>query len=391
MVASLSRLRYDRALATELTKFIRKHSELAGEIVKIMNFCGTHEWTTVNFGIRSLMPANVQLVAGPGCPVCITPSYYIEEAIRLSLEGIRVYCFGDVFKLPCIKEVKGVRSLEGAKALGGNVKVVYSFLDAIKDAKDYKKDCVFLGIGFETTAPSYAVPLFREKVPRNLLFLSVLRLTPPAARYALRSTIERGLTPVQGIIAPGHVSTVIGARPWSKIAEEFKIPTVISGFEPLDVLLSIALIIQMKVKNVVNTVIEYSRVVTWEGNKYAQKTIYEVFEKTDAAWRGLGFIPESGLRLRGKYKEYDASNELGLSELTGEKWVYDLPLGCKCSEVTLGLVKPSDCRYFMSACTPERPIGPCMVSLEGTCAIWSRFGGGGFYDDVAKDIGLEGG
>ncbi|RLE82715.1 MAG: hydrogenase formation protein HypD [Thermoprotei archaeon] len=392
MLASFLSLRRDKVLVSDLRRIIREYSErFKDTLVKIMNFCGTHEWTTVNFGIRSLMPANVQLVAGPGCPVCITPSYYIEESIRLSLDGVRVYCFGDVFKLPAIREVRGAKSLEDAKACGGDVKVVYSFLDAIKDARDYGKDSVFLGIGFETTAPSYAVPMVKGHVPRNLLLLSVLRLTPPAARYALENTVKRGAAPVQGIIAPGHVSTVIGAKPWSDIAEEFRVPTVVSGFEPLDVLLSIALILQMRARNTVKTVIEYSRLVTWEGNRYAQRAIYEVFEKTDAAWRGLGFIPESGLELRGKYRKYDALHELGLKELTRERWAYDLLPGCKCSEITLGLAKPSDCKYFMKACTPERPLGPCMVSLEGTCAIWGRFGGGGIAEEVARDIGLEGG
>lgn len=382
-------LRYNKEMAESIKKIIWKYAErLGGEKIKIMNFCGTHEWTTVHFGLRSLMPPNVELVAGPGCPVCVTPSYYIELAIKLSLEGVRVYTFGDAFKLPALKRVKGARSLEEAKALDGDVKIVYGFLDAIKDAKSYGKDSVFLGIGFETTSPSYSLPFYKHRVPENLSFLSVLRLTPPAAEYAIEAAVERGVTPIQGIIAPGHVSTIIGAKPWDEISKKYGIPSVISGFEPIDVLLSIARILRMLVEKHVGVEIEYKRLVKWEGNTFALKTIKEVFEVEDAAWRGLGFIPGSGLELAEKYSKYDAFKVFGLKRLTREDWKYDLPAACRCADVTLGLAVPTDCKLFKKVCTPDSPIGPCMVSLEGTCAVWARFGGGGLADDIARDIGL---
>ena len=385
----LDALRYNREAAEKVKKVIWKlASRLGGRTVKLMNFCGTHEWTTVHFGLRSLMPPNVKLVAGPGCPVCVTPSHYIEESIRLAMDGVKVYSFGDAFKLPALRRVMGARNLEEAKALGGSVEVVYSFLDAVKKARADGGEGVFLGIGFETTTPSYSIPLRSRQIPDNLFFLSVLRLTPPAADFAIKAALDRGLTPVQGIIAPGHVSTIIGAKPWKELAEKYGIPAVVSGFEPLDLLVSIAMLLKMIVEGRNTVEIEYKRLVTWEGNMYVQRVNSEVFQVEDAAWRGLGFIPESGLELKGEYRRYDAAREFGIEPLTREKWRYDLPAACKCADITLGLAEPTDCPMFKKACTPERPIGPCMVSLEGTCAVWARFGGGGLAEEIAREVGV---
>ena len=382
--------RENAELANSLKRIIWRYaeevSEKLGHEIKIMNFCGTHEWTTVHFGIRSLMPPSVELVAGPGCPVCITPAYYIDKAVELALDGVTVYAFGDAYRLPSVRPVKGARSLSEAKALGGSVEVVYSFLDAIKSAKN--GEGVFFGIGFETTAPSYAVPLHAGIVPPSLKFMSILRLTPPAAVYAIEKAVEKGLTPVQGIIAPGHVSTVTGAKPWAALSERFGIPAVISGFEPIDLLISVARILKMLKEGEARLEVEYTRAVTWEGNVAAMKRVNEVFEVRDAAWRGLGFIPDSGWELNGRYRGYDAFEEYGIEPLTPEKWKYDLPPSCRCAEVTLGLAKPTDCPMFMKACTPGKPWGPCMVSMEGTCAVWAKFGGGGLAEDVARDLGL---
>ncbi len=386
---SLQVLRYDAAAASSIKKTIwRLANKLGSKKIKLMNFCGTHEWTTVHFGLRSLMPPNVELVAGPGCPVCVTPSYYIEQAIKLSMDGVRVFSFGDAFKLPSLRRVKGARSLEDAKALGGNVEVVYSFLDAVKKASKDGKDSVFLGIGFETTTPSYSIPLYGGHVPENLYFMSVLRLTPPAASYAIEAALERGVTPVQGIIAPGHVSTITGAKPWDEMARRFGIPAVVSGFEPLDLLMSIAMLLKMIWEGEARVVIEYKRLVSWEGNRYVQEVNSRVFSVEDAAWRGLGFIPESGLELKGSYAAHDAFKEFGVKRLSAEEWSYDLPAACKCADITLGLAKPTDCPLFKRVCMPEHPIGPCMVSLEGTCAVWARFGGGGLAEEIAKEVGV---
>jgi len=374
-------------MALQIRDLIFKYSEelttkFGQRPINIMNFCGTHEWTTTHYGLRSLMPKNVRLIAGPGCPVCITPAFYVDLMIKFSFEGLKVYTYGDAYALPTVRSIKGARSLKEAKALGGDINVVYSFYDAIKIAKNENKICVFFGIGFETTAPSYALLFDKGLVPKNLLFLSVIRLTPPAAVYALEKV---GL--VDGVIAPGHVSAVIGASPWSIISERFKIPVVVSGFEPIDLLLSIAMILRQLSKGESKIEIEYSRVVTFEGNKVAKNLISNVFKVYDAAWRGIGFIPKSGLTLNEKYKNYDVLQTFNIKEPVKDNWVYDLPPNCKCAEVTLGLANPTDCPLFKKVCTPQKPYGPCMVSNEGTCAVWARFGGGGIADQVVNSLG----
>lgn len=357
--------------------------------IKIMNFCGTHEWTTVHYGIRHLLPREIDLVAGPGCPVCITPSKYIEEAIRLSFEGVRIYVFGDAYKLPSVEKIDGATSLSDAKALGGDVVIVYSFLDAIKNFKeDNLREAIFLGIGFETTAPSYALPIYNEMIPEGLYILSILRLTPPAAEYALKSVYEKGLEGVNGIVAPGHVSTVIGAKPWDKISRKFGIPSVVSGFEPIDLLISIALLLKMIYHGEAYTEIEYKRVVKYDGNTQAQRLIREVFDVREAAWRGIGYIPDSGLDLKPIYLNFNAVERFDIKLPSKDEWRIDLHPACKCAEIVLGLKKPVECPLYLKVCTPENPIGPCMVSIEGTCSVWARFGEGDIARDIAKEIEL---
>lgn len=348
-------------------------SERFGGSIKVMNFCGTHEWTTTHYGLRSLMPDSVELVAGPGCPVCITPHTYVDELVKLSLEGVRVYTFGDAYRLPS-NSTKIPRNLFEAQALGGDVKVVYSFVDAIKDARSYGRDSAFFGIGFETTAPSYALPLRGGDVPKNLKLLSALRLTPPVMRFTVELYGRKGLIPIRGVIAPGHVSTIVGAAAWEFLPKEFNIPAVISGFEPIDVLMSVSEILKMLRNNKPSVVVEYRRLVRWEGNLFAKSSVEDVFDVCDAAWRGIGLVPMSGLELRERFGEYDAVKEYGLkkpSEVSGS----DTLPGCRCSEVVLGMVKPVECPMFLRGCSPEAPYGPCMVSSEGTCRIWASYGG----------------
>lgn len=349
--------------------------EVYGGSVKIMNFCGTHEWTTTHYGLRSLMPQSVELVAGPGCPVCITPSAYVEELVKLSLEGVRVYTFGDAFRLPR-NSLDEPRSLAEAQALGGNVRVVYSFLDAVRDAKSYGRDSVFFGIGFETTAPSYALLIRGGDVPKNLKLVSALRLTPPVMRFTVELHIRRGLLPIRGVIAPGHVSTITGAVAWDFLPKEFNIPTVVSGFEPIDVLVAVSKILKMLRDNRPSLVVEYRRLVKWGGNVVAKKAIEDVFDVRDAVWRGIGLVPMSGLELKDRYGVYDAVREYGLRDLGASSRGQDsdvLP-GCRCSEVVVGVAKPSECPLFLRRCRPETPYGPCMVSSEGTCRIWASYG-----------------
>jgi len=291
--------------------------------IKIMNFCGTHEWTISHYGIRYLMPDNVELVAGPGCPVCITPSKYIEQAIKLSMEGIRVFTYGDAFKLPKT-DMASPRSLEEAKAAGADVKIVYSVLDAIKMSKD-GKDSLFFAVGFETTAPSVLTQIRHGNVPENLKFLIAYRLTPPIMRYTLDNFPE---SPIRGVIAPGHVSAITGAKAWEFLPKDYGVPTVVSGFEPIDVLLTILEILRQNKEGKARLVNEYNRVVSWEGNLEAQRTMRETCDIVDAAWRGIGFVPMSGLALKEKYRNYDTVKSFGLEEPSASEWKRDLPPGC---------------------------------------------------------------
>ncbi|QOJ78750.1 hydrogenase formation protein HypD [Infirmifilum lucidum] len=371
-------------------RFSEVRRVLGMDRLKIMDFCGTHEWTIVHFGLRSLMPEGLELVAGPGCPVCVTPSRYIEEAIRLALDGVRVYTYGDTFKLRTINDVKGVYSLEEARTIGGDVKMVTGLLDAIRDARRHGRDSVFLGIGFETVAPGYAQAVLSGHVPGNLKLMSLVKLTPPAMFHALDVLREKPPEPpVMGVIAPGHVSTITGAKAWEPVAENYSIPVVVSGFEPIDVLASIAEVLRQLVAREAGVRIEYTRAVSWDGDLKAQAMIHKAFYAVDDAWRGIGFLPLSGLRLRDSFSDIDAFKQFGVQELKPEDWRKDTPPGCRCAEVTLGKAKPTDCPMFLKKCTPEKPYGPCMVSLEGTCAVWARFGGGGVADEIARELGLK--
>lgn len=357
---------------------------------KIMDFCGTHEWTITHFGIRSLMPPSIELVAGPGCPVCVTPSLFVEEAIKLALDGVMVYTYGDVYRLRALRRVGGASSLSEARALGGQVRVVQSLLDAAVDAGGHGRGSIFLGIGFETVAPGYAHALLKGLLPPNLKLLSLVKLTPPAMFHSIEILGEKPPEPpIIGVIAPGHVSTITGAKAWTPVAENYGIPVVVSGFEPLDVLLSIAEILRQLVRGEARVVVEYSRVVTWHGDLRAQSIMGKVFETIDDAWRGIGFLPKSGLRLRSGYEKFDAFREYGVSDVTPSSWFHDLPPGCRCAEVVLGKAKPTECPLFMKSCTPSEPYGPCMVSSEGACAIWARFGAGGLAEEVAREVGLS--
>jgi hydrogenase expression/formation protein HypD len=374
----VSQIGANRSLATLAVKKIDEYWRLLSQRglsrLKVMDFCGTHEWTITHYGLRSLVPRGLELVAGPGCPVCVTPSHFVEALISLSLDGVVVYVYGDVYKLRSTRSVRGVYSLAESRSLGGEVRVVTDLLSAIRDAQSHSKPSVFAGIGFETVAPGYAQAILRGLLPVNLKILSLVKLTPPAMFYALDVSREKPTEPpIMGVIAPGHVSTITGAKAWTPVSENYNIPVVVSGFEPVDVLVSILEILRQLSRGEAKTTIEYTRAVSWHGDLGAQSAINRVFETIDDAWRGIGYLPKSGLRLRDKYRVYDASYEYGVKEPPpGE--LKDMPPGCKCAEVVLGKAYPSQCPLFLKACTPHRPIGPCMVSIEGTCAIWAKYG-----------------
>ncbi len=350
---------------------VEKIHELAGRIegydrIKIMNFCGTHEWTITHYGIRSLMPESIELIAGPGCPVCITPGYYVDFLIKLSFEEYTVLTYGDAYKLPGTS-LKHIRSLYDARSKGASVEVVYSFYDAVRKARENKnRKYIFFAVGFETTMPTTAEILYRGEVPENLVVLSAYRFTPPIMEYLLNE--YSGDIILHGVIAPGHVSAIVGSRAWEFLPKEYNVPVVVSGFEPIDVLLSIYFILKMLRDRRPGLINEYRRVVKPEGNLYARKLIAEVYEVIDAYWRGIGLVDKSGAVLSKEYSSHDAHRIFGLEE---KEYKDNIP-GCKCGEVVLGLIKPTQCPLFLRACTPEKPYGPCMVSVEGTCRIWAE-------------------
>ncbi len=327
--------------------------------VKICHVCGTHEWTIANFGLRELLPSNVEVIAGPGCPVCIVPASEIDEAVNLALSGVVVTCFGDILR------VRGSQmSLLDVKAVGADVRVVYSVGDAVRIArKESDKEFAFFAVGFETTAPSTAVEIL-AKPPENLTLLVSHRVIPPA----MRLLVEMEDLKLSGFIAPGHVSTVIGLEPYRIFPEDYGMPTVVTGFEPLDVLFGVYMILKQLEEANPRLENEYARAVRWEGNLKARKLMQQVFDAIDGNWRGLGMIPDSTFALRGDYAELDAHSRHGVRVDKG----VDLQPGCQCHLIIIGKARPTECPLFMKTCTPSKPVGACMVSIEGTCRIWAR-------------------
>ncbi|MDP4179791.1 MAG: hydrogenase formation protein HypD [Bacillota bacterium] len=353
----------DPELAVKLSK---KLSDYEGEKVNIMEVCGTHTMCISRYGIRSMLPESINLISGPGCPVCVTPVYFINSAIELSEEkDIIITTFGDLMKVPGSKS-----SLLKEKAKGSDIRIVYSPLDAIKIAEENtNKKVVFLSVGFETTTPVTALTVLKAKEGglKNFFVLSANK-TMPSALKALALDEEVG---VQGYLYPGHVSAIIGTKVYEDLALNYGICGVVTGFEPIDILhgiLTLVSNINKKNKIVVN---EYSRVVTDKGNEEAVKITDQVFWPCDSVWRGIGNLPQSGLNMREEFKEYDAWKVFNLNPSHKEE-----NSGCLCGEILKGRKKPSDCKLYGKNCVPENPVGACMVSSEGTCAAYYRYGGG---------------
>ena len=327
--------------------------------VRICHVCGTHEWSITHYGLRSMLPPNVEVIAGPGCPVCIVPASEIDEAVQLAMRGIVVTCFGDLFRVPGSQI-----SLLDAKAKGADVRFVYGVGDAVKMAENEPdRDFAFFAVGFETTAPSTAVEIATEP-PENMSFLISHRTIPPAMELLVKM---KDLS-LNGFIAPGHVSTIIGLKPYENFPKHFGMPVVVAGFEPLDLMLAIYMILKQLKESKPKLENEYIRAVDWDGNAKAQELMSGIFSTVDGTWRGLGTIPSSKYVLRDKYSEYDAHLKHNVKV---EKGV-DIQRGCMCHLVVIGKIKPIECRLFMKKCTPQKPAGACMVSVEGTCRIWAR-------------------
>ena len=349
-----------RALATEILAAVEP-----GRHYKFMEVCGGHTHSIYKYGVDDLLPANVELVHGPGCPVCVIPMGRVDDGIAIAREpGVIFTCFGDMMRVPGSEG-----SLLEAKAEGADIRMVYSPLDALRIAKQNPdREVVFFAIGFETTAPSTALTLKRAKaegVQNFSCMCSHVTIVPP-----LRALLDSPDLRLDGFIGPGHVSTVVGARPFEFIPADYGRPIVVAGFEPLDILQAIRMILAQLAEGRCEVENQYARVVPYEGNPRALEVMAEVFElRPHFEWRGLGFISQSGLKLSEAYADLDAELRFGVPGVR----VAD-PKACQCGEVLKGVIKPWECKVFGTACTPERPIGTCMVSSEGACAAYYNYG-----------------
>ena len=332
---------------------------------KIMEVCGGHTHTIYRYGVADLLPPNVELVHGPGCPVCVIPMGRVDDAIGIARRNDVIFtCFGDMMRVP-----GGSSTLLEAKAAGADVRMVYSPLDALRIATaNPDREVVFFAVGFETTAPSTALTLMRakaERVSNFSVFCNHVTILPP-----IRALLESPDLRLDGFIGPGHVCTIVGAKPFAFIAEDYNKPVVISGFEPLDVLHSVYKILLQLAEHRCELENQYTRVVPHDGNAQAFRVLSEVFElRPHFEWRGLGFISQSALRLSDAYASFDAELRFPVAGVR----VAD-PKACQCGEVLKGVIKPWECKVFGTACTPEHPIGTCMVSSEGACAAYYNFG-----------------
>ncbi len=336
-----------------------------GRHYKVMEVCGGHTHSIYKYAIDDLLPENVELVHGPGCPVCVIPMGRVDDGIALAQqEGVIFTCFGDMLRVPGSKG-----SFLDAKAEGADIRMVYSPLDALRLAKSNPdRQVIFFAIGFETTAPSTALTLMRAKaegIGNFTVMCSHVTIVPP-----LRALLDSPDLRLDGFIGPGHVCTVVGARPFEFIPADYDKPIVVSGFEPLDVLQSVHMILRQLAEGRSEVENQYKRVVPYEGNLKALEVLGEVFElRPHFEWRGLGFISQSALKLSEAYADFDAEERFGVPGVR----VAD-PKACQCGEVLKGVIKPWECKVFGTACTPERPIGTCMVSPEGACAAYYNYG-----------------
>ena len=348
-------------LAKGLVRSIRRHR---GRPFRFMEFCGGHTVAILKYGIRQLISPTVEMLSGPGCPVCVTAKADLDKAIAMAhLPDVILTTFGDMVKVPGSHS-----SLQQARAEGADVRVVYSTLDALEVARNNSdRPVIFLGIGFETTAPTIAASILQaEAQGMDNYFVFVLhKLTPPVTVALL----ALGEVKFDGIIGPGHVSTIIGSRVWESLPRDHHMPCVISGFEPLDILQCIAMLVAQVERGQAKVEIAYRRSVRPEGNRTALALMERVFESCDANWRGMGIVPDSGLKLSTEYGRFDAERVF-----TVEPGPTEEAQGCACGEILRGIKSPPECPLFGGACTPVHPVGPCMVSAEGACAAHYRYG-----------------
>lgn len=348
----------------EMSRKIMDKLEAMDLELTLMHVCGTHQDTLVRFGLDSeFRRVGIDIRQGPGCPVCVTPPSEIEEILALARAGLTVTVFGDVMKVPGEKG-----SLNDAKAEGAEVKIVFGVDDAVALARKSRKEVVFMGIGFETTAPTIASALLSDPPP-NFSVLSCHRTVPPA----LEAIASMGEIRLHGMIEPGHVSTIIGTKPYEFLSRKYKIPQVVAGFEPLDLMMGVYMIARQVKEGRAEVENEYSRVVHPEGNPAALKAMKDAFDRSDVVWRGFPVIKGSGLGIRKKLEGHDARRRYEDLLAPVHAREHSEAKGCRCGEMLRGLLTSEGCPLFASKCTPSTPVGPCMVSREGSCYIAYRY------------------
>ena len=332
--------------------------------IRLMEFCGGHTVAIFKHGIRQLLPRTIDMLSGPGCPVCVTANVDLDKAVALArLPNVIITTFGDMLRVP-----GSYSSLQLAKAEGSDIRVVYSVQDALGIARDNPdKSVIFIGIGFETTAPTIAASILQAEQEGidNYFVLPLHKLCPPI----MKALLDLGEVRLNGIICPGHVSAIIGSFPYQFIPDGYGIACVVSGFEPLDILLCVDMLVNQIEAGQYKVEIAYLRGVKPEGNKQALKLMDAVFEVCDANWRGVGLVPSSGLRLNKRYQRFDAERNFDIDPGPTRE-----AKGCICGSILRGVSTPLDCKLFRSSCTPEHPVGPCMVSSEGSCATYYHYG-----------------
>ncbi len=331
--------------------------------INIMTLCGTHENTVARYGIRSILPSKINLIPGPGCPVCVLPDEEIQKALHLlNNKDVVLTTFGDMARVP----YNGT-SLLSMKTKGHDVRIVYSIFDSVRLAEKIDRPVVHLAIGFETTMPSTALAILDE--PSNFYVLCAHRFFVPAVEHLLECGVN-----MHGFINPGHVSAIVGVKAYEDVARKYRIPQVIAGFEPADVMEALCMLVEMILEGAYEVRNQYTRVVSYDGNVNAQIAINEVFERKDGSWRGLGIVKKSGAKLKRLFDTHDA--EIAFEEIFEDFVPEEDPRKkvCKCGGVLRGLSLPTDCPLFMKSCTPRDPVGPCMVSIEGACNLWASYG-----------------
>ena len=352
-----------RALAGALERLVK---ELGRSPVAVMHVCGSHEQAIARYGLRATFPAELDVIMGPGCPVCVTDVPEVDEAVALALSGVRIATYGDMVRVPGTS-----LSLADAQGRGAKVEVVYSIAQALELARRSTEEVVFFATGFETTAVATAAAV-RAGLPKNLSILSAHKYIPPV----MEIVAEMPETRVEGFLAAGHAATITGWGIFEKFVERHKIPVVTAGFEPLDILAGLVALLEIIRDGVPRVANAFPRCVTREGNLVAQELLWSVFRPTGGRWRGIAHVPNGNLRLRDEHAAIDTRRRFTID--MSALWDHAPPslvARCVCGDIMAGIASPTDCALYGRECTPDTPVGACMVSSEGTCKIWHQYGG----------------